>query len=156
MSKKLRIGYIVLCITVIFNFVFENYMVIARTHIGQVSSGLLGKFYDFLVGLDAVWTILFAYLPLIVSVVVSIIVYKFYRDKLSKTTATLAMFGFAPYLLFYTLTSGVLSNIALDLNMMSELNLVMIAVGIIKVIYSIIMIKYMLKDVKRIPVEEDS
>ncbi len=156
MSKTLKRGYITLCVICILNFVYDNYTVIARTHIGQASGGLLGKVHNFIVGLDRPFFILSVLLPLIVSIIVSAIVFKFYRNSLTKATANLAIFGFVPYLLFSILTSGVLSNIALDLNLMVELNWIMIAIGIIKVIYPIIMIKSMLKDIKKLPVEEDS
>lgn len=155
MSKTLKRGYIALCVISILNFIYDNYTVIARTHIGQVSGGLLGKVHDFLFGSNVSVLIISIYLPLIVSIIVSVIVFKFYKNSLTKATATLAIFGFVPYLLFSVLTSGWVGNIALALNMMVELNWIMIAFGIIKVIYSIIMIKFMLKDIKKIPVEED-
>lgn len=156
MSKTLKRGYIALCVISILNFIYDNYTVIARTHIGQVSGGLLGKVHDFLFGSNVSLLIISIYLPLIVSIIVSVIVFKFYKNSLTKATATLAIFGFAPYLLFSLFTSGVLTNIALALNMMVTLNWAMIVVGIVKVIYSIIMIIFMLKDIKRLSVEVDS
>ena len=150
MSKTLKRGYITLCFICILNFVYDNYTTIARTHIGQASGGLLGKVHNFIVGLDGPFLILSMLLPLIVSIIVSVIVFKFYRNSLTKAAANLAIFGFVPYLLFCILTSGVLGNIALALNMMIELNWIMIAFGIIKVIYPIIMIMFMLKDIKRV------
>lgn len=156
MSKTLKRGYIALCVISILNFIYDNYTVIARTHIGQASGGFLGKVHDFLFGSNVSLLIISIYLPLIVSIIVSVIVFKFYRNSLTKATATLSIFGFAPYLLFSLFTSGVLTNIALALNMMVTLNWAMIVVGIVKVIYSIIMIIFMLKDIKRLSVGEDS
>ena len=152
MSKTLKRGYIALCIISILNFIYDNYTVIARTHIGQASGGLLGKVYDLLYGSNVAVIIVSMYIPLIVSIIVSVIVFKFYRNLLTKSIANLAIFGFVPYLLFSLFTSGVFTNIALDLNMMVTLNWAMIVVGIIKVIYSIIMIIFMLKDIKRLSV----
>ena len=136
MSKSLKRGYIALCVISILNFIYDNYTVIARTHIGQVSGGLLGKVYDFIVGLDGFLLTLFIFLPLIISIVVSVIIFVFYRKLLTKPTAVLAICGFIPYLLF---------NISTFCSAMG-----IIIVGIIKVIYSIIMIIFMLKDIKRL------
>lgn len=152
MSKTLKRGYIALCIISILNFIYDNYTVIARTHIGQASGGLLGKVHDLLYGSNVVLLIISMYIPLIISIIVSVIVFKIYRNLLTKATANLAIFGFVPYLLFSLFTSGVLTNIALDLNMMVTLNWTMIVVGIVKVIYPIIMIIFMLKDIKRLSV----
>lgn len=156
MSKTLKRGYIALCVISILNFIYDNYTVIARTHIGQVSGGLLGKVHDSLYGSNVALLIISMYIPLIVSIIVSVIIFKFYRNLLTKSTANLAIFGFVPYLLFSLFTSGVLTNIALDLNIMVTLNWAMIVVGIVKVIYPIIMIIFMLKDIKRVSVEEYS
>ena len=139
MSKTLKKGYIALCFVSILNFIYDNYTVIARTHIGQTSGGLLGKVYDFIVGLDGVLLILSMFLPLIVSIIVSVIVFVFYRKSLTKPTAVLATFGFIPYLLFNISTFG--------LGVMT-----IIALGIIKIVYAIIMIVFMLKDIKRLSV----
>ncbi|MBR5203169.1 MAG: hypothetical protein IKW45_07880 [Clostridia bacterium] len=138
MSETLKRGYIALCVISILNFIYDNYTVIARTHIGQVSTGLLGKVYDFIVGLDGTLLILFAFLPLIVSIVVSVIVFVFYRKSLTKPTAVLATLGFVPYLLF---------NISTYCSGMG-----IIIFGIIKVIYAIIMIVFMLKNIKKLSV----
>ncbi|MBR2455509.1 MAG: hypothetical protein IKB36_05620 [Clostridia bacterium] len=150
MNKKLKIGYIALCVICILNFIYDNHIIIASTHIGQVSGGILGKTQDFLFSLGVPLLILCRFIPLIVSIIVSVIVFKFYRNSLTKATANLAIFGFVPYLLFNVLTSGLGTKIALALNMMIALNWIMIAVGIIKVIYSIIVIVFMLKDIKRL------
>lgn len=151
MTKKQKIGYIALCIVCILNFMYDNYTIISRTHIGQVLEGsFIGKTYHFLLNLSIPLYILSTLLPTIISIIVAVIVFKFYRSWLTKSTATLATFGFVPYLLFWMLTSNGVGSIALALNMMIALNWIMIAVGIIKVIYSIIMIICMVKDIKRL------
>ena len=151
MTKKQKIGYIALCVICILNFIYDNYKIIAISHIGQILAGtLLGKTYHFLLDLSSPLYILSALLPTIISIIVAVIIFKFYRSSLTKLTATLATFGFVPYLLFWMLTSNGVGSIALALNMMVALNWIMIAVGIIKVIYSIIVIVFMLKDIKRL------
>lgn len=153
MTKKQKIGYIALCVICILNFIYDNYTIIARTHFGQVlGESFIGKTYHFLLNLSIPLYILSTLLPTIISIIVSVIVFKFYRNSLTKATANLAIFGFVPYLLFNVLTSGLGTKIALALNMMIALNWIMIAVGIIKVIYSIIMIICMVKDIKRLSV----
>ena len=151
MTKKQKIGYIALCVICILNFIYDNYKIIAISHIGQILAGtLIGKTYHFLLGLSSPLYILSNLLPTIISIIVAVIIFKFYRSSLTKLTATLATFGFVPYLLFWMLTSNGVGSIALALNMMVALNWIMIAVGIIKVIYSIIVIVFMLKDIKRL------
>ena len=151
MTKKLKMGYTALCVICILNFIYDNYKIIAISHIGQILAGtLLGKTYHFLLGLSSPLYILSTLLPTIISIIVAVIIFKFYRSSLTKLTATLATFGFVPYLLFWMLTSNGVGSIALALNMMVALNWIMIAVGIIKVIYSIIVIVFMLKDIKRL------
>ena len=138
MTKKQKIGYIALCVICILNFIYDNYKIIAISHIGQILAGtLLGKTYHFLLGLSSPLYILSALLPLIVSIIVSVIVFKFYRNSLTKATANLAIFGFVPYLLFSVLC-------------FFDGGLITIVVGIIKVIYSIIMIICMVRDIKRL------
>ena len=141
MSKTLKRGYIALCVVSILNFIYDNYTVIARTLIGQASGGLLGKVHDLLFSNVPVF-IISMFIPLIVSIIVSIIVFVLYRKALTKPTAILVTLGFVPYLLF---------NISTFCSAMG-----IIIVGIIKVIYSIIMTIFMLKDIKRLSVEEDS
>ena len=138
MTKKQKIGYIALCVICILNFIYDNYKIIAISHIGQILAGtLLGKTYHFLLDLSSPLYILSALLPLIVSIIVSVIVFKFYRNSLTKATANLAIFGFVPYLLFSVLC-------------FFDGGLITIVVGIIKVIYSIIMIICMVRDIKRL------
>ena len=138
MSKTLKRGYIALCVVSILNFIYDNYTVIARTHIGQASGGLLGKVHDFLFGSNVAVLIISMYIPLIVSIIVSIIVFKYYKNLLPKSTFTMVAFGFAPYLLF-----SVLCFVGGGMEI--------VIVGAIKVIYSIIMIIFMLKDLERLP-----
>ena len=138
MTKKLKMGYTALCVVCILNFIYDNYKIIAISHIGQILAGtLLGKTYHFLLGLSSPLYILSALLPLIISIIVSVIVFKFYRNSLTKATANLAIFGFVPYLLFSVLC-------------FFDGGLITIVVGIIKVIYSIIMIICMVRDIKRL------
>jgi hypothetical protein len=140
MSKQQKRGYIALCIISIFNFVYDNYITIARTHIGMNFSGFLRKVSKFIVSLDGVTFWICVFLPLIVSVIVSVIIFVYYRKQLSKTTAIFASLGFLPYLLFYLFCSigG---------------GLEIVVIGIVKVIYSIIMMGLMLKNIKKLPVE---
>ena len=138
MSKTLKRGYIALCVITILNFIYDNYTVIARTHIGMNASGFLRTVSKFLVTLDGPLLILSVFLPVIVSIIVSVTVFVFYRKSLTKTTAILVTLGFVPYLLF---------NISTFCSAMG-----IIIVGIIKVIYSIIMTIFMLKDIKRLSV----
>ena len=138
MTKKLKMGYTALCVICILNFIYDNYKIIAISHIGQILAGtLLGKTYHFLLGLSSPLYILSTLLPTIVSIIVSVIVFKFYRNSLTKATANLAIFGFVPYLLFSVLC-------------FFDGGLITIVVGIIKVIYSIIMIICMVRDIKRL------
>ena len=133
-----RLSYISLCVISIFNFIYDNYITIARTHLGQVmGETFLGKTYDFIVGLDVYALVICICLPCIISIIISIVVFVSYRKVLTKKTGYLAMFGFLPYLLFTVLCfvgGGMETIIA----------------GIIKVIYSIIVIVFMLKDIKRL------
>ena len=138
MSKTLKRVYIALCVVSILNFIYDNYTVIARTHIGMNASGLLRTVSKFLVSLDGPLLILSVFLPVIVSIIVSVTVFVFYRKSLTKPTAILVTLGFVPYLLF---------NISTVCSAMG-----IIIVGIIKVIYSIIMTIFMLKDIKRLSV----
>lgn len=138
MSKALKRGYIALCVISILNFIYDNYSVIARTHIGMNANGFLRLVSKFLLSLEMPLFILSVFLPLIISIIASVIIFKFYRKLLTKPTAVLAICGFVPYLLF---------NISTFCSAMGT-----IIVGIIKVIYSIIMIIFMLKDIKRLSV----
>lgn len=133
-----RLSYISLCVISIFNFIYDNYITIARTHLGQVmGETFLGKTYDFIVGLEVYALVICICLPCIISIIISIVVFVSYRKVLTKKTGYLAMFGFLPYLLFTVLcfVGGGMETIV---------------VGIIKVIYSIIMIICMVKDIKRL------
>ncbi len=133
-----KLSYIILCVISIFNFIYDNYITIARTHLGQVmGETFLGKTYDFIVGLDVFALVICICLPCIISIVISIVVFVSYRKVLTKKTGYFAMFGFLPYLLFTVLcfVGG---------------GMEIIIVGIIKVIYSIVTICYMLKDIKRL------
>ena len=97
----------------------------------------LGKTHDFIVGLEVYALVICICLPCIISIIISIVVFVSYRKVLTKKTGYLAMFGFLPYLLF-TILCFVGGGMEI------------IIVGIIKEIYSIVTICYMLKDIKRL------
>ena len=87
MSKTLKRGYIALCVITILNFIYDNYTIIARTHIGMNASGLLRTVSKFLVSLDGPLLIISVFLPVIVSIIVSVTVFVFYRKFIAKIDA---------------------------------------------------------------------
>lgn len=139
-SKALKVGYIILCVAVILNFIYDNIFVIAFTHIGVNSSGLLGDISDFLMDIslnsEGLGLVLFHILTLIVSIIISAVGFAFYRKELHKGTAIVLCTHFIPYAVIYLL--------------MYMPAMIYVCAGIAKEIYLIVTIVLMLKDIRYI------
>lgn len=139
-SKALKVGYIILCVAVILNFIYDNIFVLAFTHIGVNSSGLLGDISDFLIDIslnsEGLGLVLFHILTLIVSIIISAVGFAFYRKRLSKATAVVLCTHFIPYAVIYLL--------------MYMPAMIYVCTSIAKEIYLIVTIVLMLKDIRYI------
>lgn len=139
-SKALKVGYIILCVAVILNFIYDNIFVISFTHIGVNSSGLLGDISDFLMDISlnsgGLGLVLFHISTLIVSIIISAVGFAFYRKRLPKATAVVLCTHFIPYAVIYLL--------------MYMPAMIYVCVGIAKEIYLIVTIVLMLKDIRYI------
>lgn len=132
-----KTGYIILCVMTITNFIYDIFSKIAVSHIGANSNGFLRKASNFLIDLELnlneVWLIIYVFLPVIVAIIISLIVFLFYRQHLPKVTVVLSCMGFLPYILPDVAGIGGA--------------LFYIVVGIAKIIYLIVMIVFMLKGI---------
>lgn len=139
-SKALKVGYIILCVAVILNFIYDNIFIISFTHIGVNSSGLLGDISDFLMDIslnsEGLGLVLFHILTLIVSIIISAVGFVFYRKELHKGTAIVLCTHFIPYAVIYLL--------------MYMPAMIYVCAGIAKEIYLIVTIVLMLKDIRYI------
>lgn len=139
-NKSLKIGYIILFVAVILNFIYDNIFVLAFTHIAENSSGLLGDISDFLIDIslnaNGVGLVLFHISTLIVSIIISAVGFAFYRKKLHKATAVVLCTHFLPYAVIHLL--------------IQMPAIIYICAGIAKEIYLIATIVIMLKEARYI------
>ncbi len=140
-NKPLKMGYIILCIATVLNFIGENIFILSGTHMGVASDGFLGMISEMTGGisshLDGTWLLVFLVHNVIIYFAISLITFLFYRKRIRKHTAILTSLSFVPLALYYLLTA-----------VGSAWSSVIIALGVLKLIYSILMIVFMIKDIR--------
>lgn len=138
MKNNLKKGYIALIVVSVLRVVYKIYFTLVYSHLAQGTSGILEKTFDFMYKSPTWVEVTVLCLPVLVSVVVSAVTFCLYRKILSKITAWIVILAFIPVALSYVVPLGFFSY---------GLAPIIIVIG--EFIYSLVMIIFMVKDLKR-------